>query len=320
MSQPIHMKYPVPSNELDRTVQFLQDAFNAEGWPYYPSGDPSLEATVWCAIATRNIDKLKAASILCLRSMQNSDGGWSTEPGSGLSDWSTGLALMSLRILLSEKFVDDPDTARAIEFLKSHRMDAYRGLFRKTLVALIKGPEALDYPRGWGWNPNCYQWVEPTSFVLAGLKPLFPEQSDDLKSDVASAEQFLINCACHKGGWNHGDYHTLGVWMPPYPVTTAEALVALQDLAVPEVSRGLQYLQTIPAEEHTVLSLSWAIFALDCLGLNASPLIGMLIRLQNPDGSFGSNFMLSGIAASAIGIPTYGNPLKFSHSRQKVRN
>ncbi len=69
-------------------------------WPYVSGCRSATEASAWCAIALRDDATVRAAALQGLLDARNQDGGWSTEPHlSGRSDWTSGPALLSLRIL-----------------------------------------------------------------------------------------------------------------------------------------------------------------------------------------------------------------------------
>src|SRR5215470_2366758 len=71
-------------------------------WPYHPGQRPSVEATAWCTIALCKQVKIGKSVGSYLLATQNADGGWSTAPGIGQSDWGTSLALLTLGILSRE--------------------------------------------------------------------------------------------------------------------------------------------------------------------------------------------------------------------------
>ncbi len=82
---------------------------------------------------------------------QNQDGGWSTSPGLGKSDWTSGLALLALRILLKEEGEADAAHSvvidKAVSYLFEARTEFY-GALAKTLLLISKGDAGLNYPRG----------------------------------------------------------------------------------------------------------------------------------------------------------------------------
>ena len=67
----------------------------------------------------------------------------------------------------------------------------------------------------------------------------------EIKKVIQKGNKFILDHACRGGGWNHGNDITLGAYLPAYRLTTAEALLALQDLPDEnKVKAGLAYLKT----------------------------------------------------------------------------
>ena len=172
-----------PAQARAGALEFLRGAQdNQEGWfPYSLDGDCSLEATAWSLIALRQDDKVCQAGLDYLAGCQNAaDGGWSTKPGAGHSDWTSGPALLCLRLLSSIK--PQASTAKTREAVTKgmyHLLDSRVEFFRPTarlLLLMSKGPGALAYPRGWPWDPKCFHWIEPTSYCLLALNRQRPRQ------------------------------------------------------------------------------------------------------------------------------------------------
>jgi hypothetical protein len=293
----------IPSTSLAKAKDFLRKNGTGGSWAYHPGQAPSVEATAWCAIAMRNDEDVRASAISYLMNVQNSDGGWSSEHTFGISDWNSTLGLLSLRLLSDT--ANDKKLKSAVQFLLDDKTDFYNP-FAKVIVSILKGREFLQYPQGWPWNRDCFHWVEPTSYALLALKPL---STPSMKESLQRADAFLIDHACIGGGWNHGDYKPLGFPTPPYPVTTAQALCALQDIpSDATVQAGLHYLNKVSNEQNTVMSLAWSILARDLYGEDTAAQKRKLSALQNSDGSFGNNLLLSALATCAL--EDSANPLR----------
>lgn len=323
--------------------QFLINGFAKEkskpkspeqAWcPYQPDGGPSVEATSWALVAlshevdNNDIRLINNSVGNFLVSRQNKDGGWSTAPDTGKSDWNSALALISLRTLESPtKFQKlDESTRHAVtrsvqkglDYLLDSRTEFWSPVAR-LLMLLSKGTQALDYSRGWPWDPHCFHWVEPTSYSLIALK--FPERPKIgvVKHVVAHANQFLLEHVCKGGGWNHGNDITLGAHLPAYRLTTAEALIALQDIDRKHkaIESSLNYLAAQESKDSSAVSLAWSIIARQAYDQDPSKELAFLLDRQNEDGSFGVN---SNLHVSAIALIALNTMAKESFAPMKMK-
>ncbi|HEY9785979.1 MAG TPA: prenyltransferase/squalene oxidase repeat-containing protein [Candidatus Obscuribacterales bacterium] len=301
-----------------RGLTFLKEHLKEGSWAFKPGlKEPSTEATAWCAIALRNDAETAQQVLDFLRRTQNSDGGWSTAPGAGKSDWTASLALLSGRIL-THMHQNAPWTAgmqssltRCSNYLFDVRTEFYRPVARLILL-LIKGEASLHYARGWPWMKGCFHWVEPTSYSLLALNIPHALSAEVFKQAAAYADKFLIENACTGGGWNHGNVRCLGADLPPYVVTTAEALLALQNKKTdPKVAAGFKYLDKTRHENTSAMSLAWTLLARNAHEISQDEEIDRLLKAQNKDGSFGPNLMVTGLALAALDAALGRNALKF---------
>jgi len=308
------MKVEIPATakikeHLNKSQDFLSSSIGAGSYPYSLNGKtPSTEATAWSAIALLHSQPhLTERLIAFLLANQNSDGGWSTGPGIGQSDWTSALALLALRItkhyqpdLINEKIFKQ-SLKKAANYLITDRNDFMFPVMRLLLFLGAKGPMGLQFGKGWPWNKNCYSWVEPTAYCLMALK--LPYLIDDhlIKIAVQHAHTFLLDRACKGGGWNHGAFYCLGEYCPPYILTTAESLLSLIDIPENEqVKSGLNYLDKAHGEGFSAWSLSLSILALDAYGYDCSHNLNLLFNLQDKNGSFGSNYMITALSILAL--------------------
>jgi hypothetical protein len=293
---------PAAQAAFNKGRDFLRSVGNNGAWSYYRQSDAtSIEATSWCALALRDDAGVRRQSIDYLMNVQNSDGGWTTEPTFGASDWNSALALLSLRVLSdaehSDKNAENSKFRGGLQFLLDHKTEFWTG-WATIVVAILKGSDFLKYPQGWPWTMNTFHWVEPTSYALLAIKPL---ATDQMKESITRANTFLLERHCKDGGWNHGDFKSFAVYAGAYPVTTAQALCALQDLPnEPVVKGGLDFLNKIEAEQNTVMAIAWSILARDLYGLNVAQSRMKLAQMQRPDGSFHDNNLLNALAVCAL--------------------
>ncbi len=265
-----------------------------------------MEATAWSALALRQDLTVARAAAHFLANNQNKDGGWSTEPGAGRSDWNSGPTMLCLRLLAAEhqEIAQSKDVKKAIKLgfarLLDSRVEFYQPIAR-LLLLMSQGPKSLAYGRGWPWDPDCFHWVEPTAYNLLALKfPSLPK--DELYSRIATfANQFLLEHSCQNGGWNHGNNITLGQYLPPYRLTTAEALLALQDRPDhASVQSSLKYLKSLSEQNTSSLSLAVSALALIAYQQPAKQEIKYLIGRQGANGSFTPSVTTTALAALAL--------------------
>src|SRR5262249_21406171 len=116
---------------------------------------------------------------------------------------------------------------------------------------------------------------------------------------------------CKGGGWNHGNELSLGALLPPYRVTTAEALLALQGRENHKaVQSSVKYLRTLSSENSSAMSLAWSALALNVHKQPCESEIGFLLHRQKADGSFDNNNMVNALACMAINASSNRNLLK----------
>jgi hypothetical protein len=280
-------------------------------WPY-KSGqhDPSMEATSWVLVALSDCSAPQALEKTAqfLVTAQNADGGYSTEPGAGKSSWVTGPAVLAMRKLESE--IGDrslssevsKSISKALTYMCDSRAEFYPAVGR-LLLFMVKGVEGVRYARGWPWDKQCFHWVEPTSYNLMALKTLgVPATHKDYFDEIIKiAEKFILEHGCKGGGWNHGNNKTLGAYLPPYRVTTAEALLAVQGNRDNQtVKDALKYLTSLSGENTSSMSLAWSILALNAYGLSHNQETAFLLGRQHADGSFGDNLMVDALSCLAL--------------------
>ncbi|MBA3857534.1 MAG: hypothetical protein C0507_11555 [Cyanobacteria bacterium PR.3.49] len=300
---------------LSRVDNCIKEAYKNGSWAYKSGDAACIEPTAFCAIARRKDASARKQVIEFLCANQNEDGGWSTSPGMGKSDWTSGLALLALRVLLKEESGETPRSAvidKAINYLFEARTEFY-GALAKFLLQISKGDEGLNYPRGWPWSPGCFHWVEPTSYALLALKLPSHVQKSDSRRVIARADNFLLEHACKDGGWNHGNDLCLSVYLPPFAVTTAEALIALQDQkSASAVQHAFHNLKNTIGYGGSAMSVAWTAIAELSYGKDASDSIRNLLSRQHEDGSFGPNLMVTALSMLALQAHQGDNALKIS--------
>ena len=311
---------PTAADALSRAISNLAQSEQNGWWPYVINRGPSIEATAWCSIALQanGFNKESSAKTTTfLLEKQNADGGWSTAPGCGKSDWSTAPAVLALRLLNKEKPLAKPalidnSVINGSNFLFDLRTDPFHSVGR-LFKLIVEGEDGLHYARGWPWTRDCSFWVEPTSYSLLALKlPNVPDRSI-IRSSIRYASKYMHEHVCKGGGWNHGACFVLDVWAPPYTVTSAEALLALQDEPrSPTIENALEFIAHENHDSNTSLALSWTILSLHAYGKNIADKTAKLLAHQNSDGSFGTNNVVTALAILALLAAEHNsNLLKF---------
>lgn len=308
---------------LERSRNFLLSTQSTEGWwPYKEENACSLEATAWSGLALQDEKETAKKTAEFLLSCQNKDGGWSTAPGAGFSDWVTGPVMLTLRVYAErdDLFDEEPGSKKRLEEGLRRVLESRVSFYNPTarlLIFMLKGQEGLKYSRGWPWDPDTYHWIEPTSYHLLSLKvPGLPEPG--LYEEITKlAEKFIIEHPCKGGGWNHGNDISLGAYLPAYQVTTAEALLGLQGRgSLKSVQDGLKYLKSLSSENPSCMALAWTILALDAYDLPVDIQTDFLIDRQTENGAFSENIMVNALSLMALKAANGQNFLKIKSTRK----
>jgi squalene-hopene cyclase-like protein len=272
-------------------LQFLQNTQNADGgWGAVPTRQSNTEATALALLALISYPEAKATHIerglQWLIDLQNSDGSWPMHRSPSHGSWPTALATLALASF-------DGQRARALtgtRWLLAHRG---RSLGRWATLAYRMVPQRMAIQLdpnliGWSWTRHGFSWVEPTAYALIALKRLTADIGGAADEHIREAERLLYDRMCTGGGWNHGNSNAYGVAIPPYPETTALALIALQDREADASNRAsLQRLVDMLAEGESGLSLSWATLCLSLQGQDVAVWQQRLARCYARSGFLG---------------------------------
>jgi hypothetical protein len=300
------------------SAAYLESVGKKGSWSYQPNmTEASIEATCWCAIACRKNIDVAGQTVDYFISTQNADGGWSDDPGN-TSDWATGPALLALSILSRQHQPtwDEPRKTniaaamqKGFQRLVGLRTDLMGDLARVWLT-VVQGPD-FDYPRGWPWAPQTYNWVEPTAYALMAIKSADLLGKKRYKDVVDQAHAYLLQKSCKPAGWNFGAPEALGTYAPAMPLPTALAVMALQDDNDSKVDAATAYLKALngPVADTTIAD-AFCLLARDARGEDMSSSVAQFpsrYRKRNHDGE---NLIAIAAAVIALGIGKDGNPLK----------
>jgi hypothetical protein len=303
---------------LHISTDILEAHFQQGWWPYKAGNSEALEPTVWCALACRQRSPVARQAIDHLLKRQNADGGWSTMPESDFSDWSTGLAIFGINVLmrsLPKEQLDDKLAARAksavqsgLQKLSKQRADIITDLTRVGMM-IMQGPD-FDYARGWPWAPDTYNWAEPTAYALLAIKSSHLAGDKHYKRVVDEAHQYLLDKACAGGGWNFGAPRALGTDWPAMPPPTALVLIALQDVRHTQVDKALEFLRANDdASAKTTMAAALTIIARalhgDIVEQNMRALNEHLVTTAGAS----DNLAALAMAVIAVNLSSQGNPL-----------
>lgn len=259
------------------------------GWPYYAGKSSRLEPTCWALLALRAAGEPVSADVLSAWPRRN--GLLADRPGGNVNYAFNGLAAIALGAF----GVSD----RAL----------LEGLIAVRGVAL---PESTvnrqdNSIQAWAWTDGTFSWVEPTAWVLAGVKRLGAGSDDvNMQARIADAERLLADRVCQGGGWNHGNSNMLGLELAPYVSVTALALVALADKpSHPGVAPGLAWLERNRLAEKSAMALGLTRIALGVFDREAGDVEDALVT-EWRDTRFLDNLHLIAIALYALGAAGTG--------------
>lgn len=246
---------------------FLAKTQNPDGgWGYFPGKRSALEPTAYALMGLGGVTEFQQVITMATRfisSNQAVEGGWPVSVMDQESaPWVTplvGLAMLSV--------VGETTQTQAA-------LGSVLGAFgRMPKSWLVRIGEWLGYHAsnvntdlgGWSWNPGTAVWVEPTSYAILFLKKAASEkQGQNTNRIIAEAESMIYDRMCKSGGWNYGNAEVLGEELRPYPLTTALALIALQDkFSRIENDKSLTYLKRAVSSEKSLLSLCFSGLCLD---------------------------------------------------------
>ncbi|MEW5978873.1 MAG: hypothetical protein AB1898_24020 [Acidobacteriota bacterium] len=251
-------------------IAFLAETQNPDGgWGYLRGRQSATEASALAALALQSTrsEQARLERVLgYLRGQQRDSGGWpvnASDPSAAawVSAWA-GFALFRLEGW-------DRGCQKAAGFILEN-FGPVRLPWTARLGRWLRGekPPEGESLGGWMWNPGTATWVEPTACALLFLKAV--EKSlgaDSLSPVIDEAERMLYNRMCPSGGWNYGNARVLGEALRPFPLTTAIALLALQDRDQrSENQQSVEYLNQATRQDRSATSLSLAGLCLEVYG------------------------------------------------------
>lgn len=301
-------------------INFILEQQNKDGsWGYSPGKAGAIEPTAYALMSLASEERAHQAidrGVGFLRKTQTARGAWAVSiQDSEEAPWVTALA--GLALLRFE----------GTESMRKSAADFVVGTFashpRSWVLRMADWMRSFDASyveenlRGWKWNPDTANWVEPTSYALLFLKKFQRSVASGSKAQTAygtssktvivEAESLLYQRMCKGGGWNYGNARVLGEELRPYPLTTAIALIALQNPSSSECQRSLGYLQRAVPEERSALALCMAVQCFSLYGMQAEPWMQAATALYN-ETQFFQNIKTSALALLALQSLSGENP------------
>ena len=291
-------------------LNFLLEHQNKDGsWGFSPGKAGAIEPTAYALMSLALEESALGAverSLTFLKKTQTARGAWpiNTQDDEEAA-WATAIAGLALL-----GFQGTESICRAAALFVEGSFSRHPRSWILRFADWMRSFDASyveENLRGWKWTPDTANWVEPTSYALLFLKKYLrslagsPEGSSsrDLKPVISEGESLLYQRMCKDGGWNYGNARVLGEELRPYPLTTAIALLALQNPANKECQRSLDYLQRAAADERSALALCMAVQCLSLYGIQADRYMRTVIMLYD-ETQFLQNIKTSALALLAL--------------------
>jgi hypothetical protein len=270
---------------IEAATNALLGARNPDGgWGAEQGKQSSTEATALAVLALgalggKSFEQDISRGVTWLADRQTADGSWPLRADVDGGSWTTSLAAISLAGFSAYR----PRALRGAHWLlrqEGQRPAWWVFLLQRWVLPQGSGVRLNPNLKGWPWAPGAFSWVEPTAYALIALKKVRAEVTDSRLGDrIRQGEMLIYDRMCQGGGWNYGNSNVLGVDVPPYPETTALALIALQDRRRETANQiSLDALHGMLAQAESGLALSWSILCFSIYGRDTSDLRARLAR------------------------------------------
>jgi len=266
------------------------------GWGYRAGEASRVEPTVYALLALHAAGvPLPPDALSWLTKNQNADGSWGGPHGPD-GPWVTALPSILFHALGK---APEP-CARAETWLLEARSEVMDHLVNDPVVT-------NGHLLGWPWTAGTFGWVEPTAHAVTALRIAGRKHAR-----VEEAIRFLNDRRCEQGGWNYGTPRVRDIALPPYPYTTAQALVALATpgTTTMTIERDFEVLMSFLHEPLGIFDLAWIAIALDANGRDPGPVLARLAAAPQDHGGWEENVHALAIAALARTLPKGRNPFR----------
>jgi Squalene-hopene cyclase C-terminal domain len=274
-------------------TEFLLQSQHADGgWGYRARGVSYVEPTAAVMLALTNDDARGRARDFLL-SIQRADGGWGIAAMDDESGWMTAWAVLALAA-----FPEARDAvARGAQWLiDTEGLRVTDAASRAIINQRLQIDSTL---RGWPWQPGDAAWVHPTALAMLALCAFGRSNEPRVRDGIV----YLSDRAVADGGWNIGNPEMLGKIVPATVQDTAVALRALRAAGVgtndTRVAQAIHFLRDQTVRAKTPAELAWGIYTLRDWSIETGDALARLSALQNADGSWQANPLITAIAELA---------------------
>ncbi len=284
---------------IEHVREFLLKTQNPDGgWGTERDKRSQTEATVFAVLALHSLKEQEFAKPVMLgkqwlTQQQHADGSWPLMAGLPGASWVTSLVVFALASFDGQQ----PQVVRGTEWLLHQKG---RTLGPQESRRFREAPETMDVVlnpdlQGWAWADETFSWVEPTAYALLALKKLRSSlQNAAVHDRIHEGELLIYDRMCSGGGWNYGNKRVLGEELPPYPDTTAVALIALQDHQEREANQvSLRALRNMLQQVQSGLTLSWAMLCFSLYGQEVAEWRPLLAKAYEQTGFLGETKSLA---------------------------
>jgi hypothetical protein len=291
---------------IETVINVLLNSQNPDGgWGATQNRRSNTEATSFSLLGLSRWPEAVPGACLThgltwLITRQHAAGSWPLTEQLPAGSWTTALAILALDLLASHR----QQALKGAHWLLHHagrKLDWYTSLLYRFMPHALPVQMNPDL-QGWPWTANTFSWVEPTAYALIALKKLRPFlPATQAEARIHQGERLLYDRVCAGGGWNYGNTQVFNEPLPPYPETTALALIALQDYpAAKPNQQSLHALHHMLGQVGSGLALSLAILCFPLYGHDVSAWRTLLTRNYEQRGFLGETKTLA-LALLALG-------------------
>lgn len=259
------------SSKAAKLAQALGERRTPDGGLSAVRGGPAdSESTALGVLALRAFGDEIVEPLAWLLARQRKDGAWPRTDAVPEASWTSAWATLAIARVAG---TGNEPLSRAGEWLVQ-REGRRPGLLARVIGHLTNLDERLEQDLtlvGWPWHETAASWVEPSATALLALHAVRERVAlPGADERIEQGERLLWDRVCVDGGWNYGNRRVLGEVLPPFPDTTAFALLALQGSPEEEqLARSFAALERLLDERASGLTLALAALAYELHGRDA---------------------------------------------------
>jgi len=278
----------IPAAEPNPLVRRLAAFVRDGGVPYYPSGEPAVEASLLALLALSASEpggqtaKALLARISALQGPDGSVGLAPAHPGQGL--WLTAPAAV-----VFHRYDLKAARDRALGFLLS---------LKSVTVANDPNVRQDNTIVGWPWVAGTFGWVEPTAWAAIALGV----SGQGGHPRAVEGRRFLLDRQIPSGGWNYGNPGVNDRELLPFWDTTGLALLVFgRQPGAARIRPSLDFLEGNQDRIESLCGLAWAALGLECHGRDTARIKKRLRAALDspPDDTTNAAHFAAGVVALA---------------------